>query len=70
MWKTSLALSEEVRTRTLELAREREVPTSQILTEFIMAGLGFDEAEAAQQQMTLDLGDPEWIDELRLRHAG
>lgn len=71
MWKPSIVLSEEVRSKALDRARTQQLPVARILEELIMDGLGYDEDEIVeQQQLLLDYGDPDWLSDLRMRHAG
>lgn len=70
MWKPTVVLTDEVRIRIMDLARQRHMPAAEILAEFILHGLGMADEEIAQQQLSLDLGDPDWLEELRTRHAG
>lgn len=70
MWRPNVVLSNEVRSRVIELARERHETVGQVLAGLIVDGLGMQPSEVERQQLTFDLGEPDWLEQLRLRHVG
>ncbi len=70
MWRPNVVLSNEVRSRVMDLARERHETVGQVLAGLIVDGLGMQVTEVERQQLTFDLGEPDWLEQLRLRHVG
>lgn len=70
MWKPHLTLTNDVRRRVLDLARETKTPVAAVLAELITDGLGMHPSEVQRNQLAFDLGEPEWLEQLRLRHVG
>ncbi len=68
MWHTRVALSETQRDRILEMAREQERSTASVIRALLDEALGI-ESTPHRDQLQLSLGVPEWLDELRRRHA-
>ena len=70
MWRPNVVLSNEVRSRVMELAREEQVTVAQVLAGLIVDGLGMQATQVERLPLTLDLGEPDWLEQLRLRHVG
>lgn len=70
MWKPNVVFSNEIRSRVLSTARERGVTVNEVLGDLVAVGLGMEPSEVQRNQLTLDLGEPDWLEQLRLRHVG